>query len=356
MNSKKQLELFPTFDLFELPLGQPYDPKIFPKNSIILETVDKARNLLMSHEKIMCSISGGWDSDIMLDLLIRCGGRSKVTFCFFDTGLEYEATKRHLQFLESTYGISIKTLKAKKSIPVCCKKYGVPFWSKYASEMIHRLQRNGFQWEDELFEILLHRYPKCKSALRWWCNKWGDNSRFNISWVPSLKEFMVKNPPTILISSSCCEKAKKEPAHEEELYGGYDLICTGVRKMEGGKRATGFHSCFDQKMGKADYYRPLFWWSDQDKEQYTQFFNITRSDCYDIWGMDRTGCSGCPFGKNFENELNLVQEFEPKRYKAINAIFGESYDYTRKFLAFRENAKRESRVANTDDQISFPGF
>lgn len=351
-----QETLFEQFRLFELPLHGAYDPTLFPKNFNVQTTVDKMRVILMSHEKVMCSISGGWDSDIMLDLLIRCGGRENVTFCFFDTGLEYNATKEHIRYLEETYGIQIKVLRPKKAIPTCCREYGVPFWSKYASEMIRRLQKNGFQWEDEPFDVLLGKYPKCRAALRWWCNDWGENSRFNISWVSFLKEFIIANPPKMQISSVCCEKAKKTPAHIEEK-NGYDLILTGVRKKEGGARSTRYSSCFDQKV-EEDYYRPLFWWTDQDKEEYTRFFGLTRSDCYEVWGMERTGCAGCPFGKNFEQELDLVQQYEPKRYRAINSIFGESYEYTRQFMAFREKMKLEKLEEKNRDteQISMEGF
>lgn len=137
----------------------------------IYQTAWKHWYMVNDHEKIMCSISGGWDSDIMLDLNIRCGGKEKTTFCFFDTGLEYDATKQHIGYLEERYGIEIKVLKPKKAIPTCCKEYGIPFWSKFASEMIHRLQKNGFQWEDEPFDVLLEKYPKCKAALKWWCNR-----------------------------------------------------------------------------------------------------------------------------------------------------------------------------------------
>ncbi len=58
----------------------------------------------------MCSVSGGYDSDIVLDLVIRCGGRAKTTFVFNDTGLEYDATKEHLMRLKERYGIQIKRL------------------------------------------------------------------------------------------------------------------------------------------------------------------------------------------------------------------------------------------------------
>ena len=357
MKAIDQKSLFEQFHVFEIPLESACDISLFPKNFNVQTSVDKMRVLLQSHEKVMCSISGGWDSDIMLDLTIRCGGREKSTFCFFDTGLEYDATKEHIRYLEDTYRIKIKVLHPKKAIPTCCREYGVPFWSKFASEMIHRLQRNGFQWENESLDALFKKYPKCKAALRWWCNEWGENSKFNIGHVNGLKEFILENPPQIFIAKTCCQKAKKDPAADEEK-NGYDLICTGVRKAEGGTRSTGFHSCFDQKFDGADYYRPLFWWTDQDKEQYTRFFNITRSDCYEVWGMDRTGCAGCPFGKNFEQELDLVQQYEPKRYQAINAIFGESYEYTRQFMAFREKMKLEKREEKARDieQISMEGF
>ncbi len=212
----KQETLFEQFHLFELPLYVVYDPALFPQNFNVQTTVDKMRILLQSHDKVMCSVSGGWDSDIMLDLLIRCGGREKVVFCFFDTGLEYDAAKEHIRYLEDTYGIKIKVLHPKKAIPTCCREYGVPFWSKFASDMIHRLQINGFQWENEPFEDLYEKYPKCKAALRWWCNKWGENSKFNISHINGLKEFMIEHPPRNFNFKNVLPKGKERSSRRRE--------------------------------------------------------------------------------------------------------------------------------------------
>jgi hypothetical protein len=60
------------------------------------------------------------------------------------------------------------------------------------------------------------------------------------------------------------------------------------------------------------------------------------SACYSEYGLCRTGCAGCPFGKDFEKELEIIENYEPKLYKAVNKIFGESYAYTRGFLEFRK--------------------
>ena len=121
-----------------------------------------------------------------------------------------------------------------KAIPSCCRDYGVPFWSKYVSSMIYRLQKHVFQWEDKPLEVLLDRYPGCRSALRWWCNDFktanGRESRFNIAYVKGLKEFIRQNPPDFRISAKCCEYSKKVPAHKELLIGDYDLNITGIRK------------------------------------------------------------------------------------------------------------------------------
>lgn len=126
------------------------------------------------YPKIMVSVSGGADSDIVLDLVERIGyPLSEVHYAFFDTGLEFAATKRHLEYLEQKYGITIERYRAKIPVPLGVKKYGVPFLSKKISNNIHRLQKHGFKWEDKPFEELYAEYPRCKSALRWWCNQWG---------------------------------------------------------------------------------------------------------------------------------------------------------------------------------------
>lgn len=163
------------------------------------------------YKNIMVSISGGADSDIMLDLIERIGHpKSCVRYVFFNTGMEFRATLRHLDELEQTYGVKIERYRAKVPVPLGCKKYGIPFLSKQISQYIYRLQKHGFKWEDKPFEVLYEEYPRCKAALRWWCNLWGEHSKMNISNRPWLKEFMVQDPPDFLISDGCCSGAKKK--------------------------------------------------------------------------------------------------------------------------------------------------
>ena len=287
------------------------------------------------YDKILVSVSGGWDSDIVVDFCERIGyPKGVLTYVFFNTGVEFEATKKHIKFLENKYQIEIHEEKAFVPIPLSCRKYGVPFLSKQVSEWISRLQKHNFQWENESFEVLYAKYPKCKAALRWWCNEWGEKSRNNIRYNKWLKEFLVANPPDFPISNKCCTYAKKKTAEKVKEKYEPDLDIQGVRQSEGGARSQAYDSCFDKVFGGTDKYRPIFWFTRNDKTKYDEVFNVTHSDCYKKYGLTRTGCACCPFGRNFEFELEAAEKYEPKLHKAALNIFGKSYEYTRKYREF----------------------
>lgn len=295
---------------------------------------------------IGCAVSGGADSDIMVDILTKLDDEKKIRYVFFDTGIEYQATKRHLDELEQKYNIKIDRVRAKKTVPVSCRQYGVPFFSKYVSEMMYRLQRHGFQWEDESYDVLVKRYPKCKVGLKWWCNENGKTSGFNISKNKLLKEFIIQNPPKFKISAKCCHYAKKRPSADWCKENDIELLCLGVRKAENGIRSKNIKTCFSNSLdnGKGhDEWLPLFWLSDDEKQEYKKFNNIKYSDCYEVYGLKRTGCFGCPFASGFENELKVIKQYEPNLYVATNNIFGQSYEYMRAYREFKRGLKESFR-------------
>ena len=292
-----------------------------------LTTYHKLNNC--HYKKVLCSVSGGSDSDIVLDLLTKCDNNKIVEYFYFDTGLEYEATKEHIKHLQDKYNIVITTLKPKTPIPLAVKKYGQPFLSKMVSENIQRLQKHGFKWENKPYEELVKDYPNCKSALQWWCNSRKNNVLLGITRNKGLKEFMVNNNPKFNISNKCCKYAKKDIL-KDLLKQGYDLNITGIRKAEGGARSIAYKSCFDNQ-DSYDNYRPIFWFTDKDKLEYRKLFNVNNSKCYTVYGLKRTGCVGCPFSKNYKEELEIVKKYEPKLYKAVINIFNDSYKYMNKY-------------------------
>lgn len=289
------------------------------------------------YKKIVVSVSGGADSDRLIDFIERIGyPEGTLQYVFFNTGMEYNATRQHLNDLEEKYGIKINRANAKMPVAIACKKYGVPFLSKQISNYIHRLQHNGFKWEDKPFEELYKEYPKCKAALRWWCNEWGEGKRTNISRRKWLKEFLIAYPPDFDISDMCCQKSKKDTAHKYQATVEADLSVQGLRKAEGGARSTAIQSCFTQTFCGCDTLRPLFWFKKKDCEEYDELFGIVHSCCYTKYGLSRTGCACCPFGQFFEKELEAARQYEPGLYKLANMVFSKSYEYTRKYKEFAQ--------------------
>lgn len=164
---------------------------------------------------------------------------------------------------------------------------------------------------------------------------------FDIGKNKWLKEFLIENPPTFKISDMCCHYAKKNVGKKFDKDNQIQLSLVGIRKAEGGAR-QGIKSCFTPHEEGVDTYRPIFWYTNETKSIYEDFYNIKHSRCYTEYGLQRTGCAGCPFGRDFEKELEIIQKYEPKLYKAVNNIFGDSYEYTRQYRQF---AKKMNNTA-----------
>ena len=340
-----------------------------PQNLSLEEFISKAPNKTISNQItrsaeilkdemcksdscIVCAISGGSDSDVMLDFLWHLDPDKKIKWVFYNTGIEMQATLNHLDWLEREYGIIIVRHKPYKPVAAGCGQYGLPFMSKRISDYISRLQKNGFMWESGTYEELVRKYPNCQSALRWWCstqNTKEGKSHFNISVNTGLKEFMMENPIDFAVSPKCCDGAKKRTANLYMEEVGATLTCIGLRKAEGGSRSYVHTSCFEPNNSHGSQHYPLFFFTHEDKALYKKTYGLTYSDAYEVYGCKRTGCSGCPFGSGFENELGMLKEYEPKLYVAANGIFGKSYDYTRKYREFRDNFKKNKRGSNKNN-------
>ena len=107
------------------------------EKAIVVLGDDRAR-------EVCVSVSGGADSDIIVDMVSKI--RPDSRYVWFNTGMEYKATKEHLEYIENRYGIKIERIRAKFPVPLAVRKFGYPFLSKDISEHISRLQIHNFDW------------------------------------------------------------------------------------------------------------------------------------------------------------------------------------------------------------------
>lgn len=126
----------------------------------------KTKSVMDQHSRILVSVSGGSDSDDMVDVVehLKPGSGCEVDYVWFNTGIEMDATKAHIRYLKSRYGIEIHEESGKKKVAAAVRSVGYPFYSKQFSEYIERLQKHNFKWEDKPFDALYAEYPQWQSG------------------------------------------------------------------------------------------------------------------------------------------------------------------------------------------------
>ena len=337
---------------------------------------------LTQHPNAICSYSGGSDSDIMIDLIERtrkmfntaCGREvlKPIKYVFFNTGLEMKATKDHVKATAEKYGVEIEECRPKINIVKASREYGIPFMSKHFSKALGDWQKKGVPMsiideyekaEDKVatFQKFVLCYPKSKMLINFLLNTDRNGvQHFNQLGFQSekyLREYMEKYPPDFQISAKCCDYCKKQLAHRVQK--GFDMVITGERMAEGGIRAANKRMletnplntmCFFEQSNGQHRFRPLFYVSDKDKEWYKQEYGIKYSDAYEVYGLTRTGCCGCPINYKAIEDLAKIEPYEPNVVKAAWNIFGKSYEYRKKYNEYKAERMAAEKKGN---QISF---
>ena len=324
---------------------------------------------LREHPKAICSYSGGSDSDILLDVIERAREAFQlppVKYVFFNTGLEMKATKDHVKETEGKYGVEIETIRPKVDIVTASRKHGIPFVSKIMSAGLSEWQKKGVPLtvadeydasddKEAKRRELRERYPKCESVLNFLCccNSKGEprpNIQLVINSSKYMRDFIGECPPDFPISAKCCDYCKKQVAHSVQK--DFDMIITGERRDEGGMRSVPRQDntslCFTETSSGQYRVRPLYYVSDKDKAWYKEYYGIRYSDAYEVYGLTRTGCCGCPISYKAVEDLEMIRPYEPNLVKAAWNVFGKSYEYRKKYNRYKELRKQMEK----DTQLS----
>lgn len=311
----------------------------------------------------------------MIDVIERARSIVKlppVKYVFFNTGLEMKATKDHVKRTAEKYGVEIVEARPKVNIVMATRKYGVPFVSKIMSAGLSEYQKKGVplsivdeyeQAEDKEAkrQELRERFPHCENVINFLCccNSKGEprpNIQLVINSSRYMRDFIAEYPPDFQISARCCDFCKKQLAHS--IQKGYEMVITGERRDEGGMRSVprtdNTSLCFTESRNGQYRLRPLYYVSDKDKEWYKKTFGVRYSDAYEVYGLTRTGCCGCPISYKAVEDLEKIGRFEPNIVKAAYNIFGKSYEY--RALYNRYKAKRDEEAEQIAGQMSIDDF
>lgn len=331
---------------------------------------------LTEHPNAICSYSGGADSDIMIDLIEQTRKLFElppIKYVFFNTGLEMKATKDHVKATAEKYGVEIIPVKPDISIVTSARKYGIPFVSKIMSAGLEGWQKKQIPLEiaDEYNNAddkiskrkeLKERYPGCETTINFLCccNSAGEprpNIQLVINSSKYMLDFIKEYPPNFKVSASCCDYCKKHPAHR--IQKDFEMVITGERRDEGGMRSVPKKDCtsmcFTENSNGQFRLKPLYYVSDDDKAWYKEHYGIRYSDAYEVYGLTRTGCCGCPISYKAVDDLEKIRPYEPNVVKAAWAIFGKSYLYRLQYNEYKK-ARMEKEKAEKSviaGQLSF---
>lgn len=299
-----------------------------------------------------------------------------VKYVFFNTGLEMKATKDHVKAVAEKYGVEIKEVRPKVNIVNATRKYGVPFVSKIMSAGLEGWQKKNiplsiaeeYEKADDKAakrKELKERYPGSETTINFLCccNSDGEprpDIQLVINSSKYMRDFIGEYPPDFQISAQCCDYCKKQVAHSVQK--DYEMIITGERRDEGGMRSVPRKDntalCFTETSSGQYRLRPLYYVSDTDKAWYKEYYDIRYSDAYEVYGLTRTGCCGCPISYKAVDDLEKIRPYEPYVVKAAWNIFGKSYEYRKKYNDYKEARIEQEKIKERiiDGQMSIADF
>lgn len=249
------------------------------------------RKLDNRFNKIDCSeyalsYSGGDDSEVV---------RAYIEFRDLPIMIISANTLReHVEVMARMRKYADYITRPSKTFDEIFEKYGAPCFSKQMDEYIKRYQ-SGNRSENTMNAIM-----------------GGKGSKFQLNETArklTLSEQLHK------VSGECCTYTKKKPLKEAaKKFNKKYIVC--VRGAESQTRKAKYTSCL-----KPDgMFTPIFDFPDELMKALFDFFEIEKLDIYNH--VERTGCIGCPYGRNVEEELKHVTDAQ-RRY-AIRS-FEESY-------------------------------
>lgn len=270
------------------------------------------------------SFSGGKDSTILHYLIDLALPNNRIPRVFINTGIEYNYIVEFVNELASKDDRFV-ILKPTQAIKPMLEKVGYPFKSKEHSNYLSVYQHCGL--ESKTADRYLNPSEKRK--------KYGYPAFLKYQFT---KEFKLK------ISNLCCYKLKKEPIKKWQKQNNRLITLTGMRKDEKGTRANIQGCIITDKANKIVKFHPLLVVNDDFENWFIEKNNIKLCKLYyEPFNFKRTGCKGCPFALDLQEQLTIMNTYLPNERKQCEMIWEPVYKEYRR-LGYRLSKKEQCKL------------
>lgn len=264
-------------------------------------------------EETWClSFSGGKDSCVVHKLLDLAIPNNNIPRVYANTGIEYNEVVAFVKHLQET-DKRIDIVKPSANIKKVLNDYGYPFKSKRHSFLVRVYQRNGMDSKAVQFYLNEARGKNaCPSRLRY---------QFSEEFKERLK-----------INDTCCKYMKEKPLDQYKKDKKKPNQILGLMASEGGRRES--VNCVTL-IGKKVSFHPLAKVSKEWEEWFIKKYNVELCSLYyEPFNFERTGCKGCPFAIDLQEQLETMEKYFPNERKQCEYIWQPIYDEYRR-LGYR---------------------
>ena len=291
---------------------------LFDRLNIIKDTIKK-----YGEDNFYLSFSGGKDSTVLHYLIDMALPDNKIPRVFINTGIEYNYIVEFVKSLAEKDNRFV-ILQPKTPIKPTLEKYGYPFKSKQHCHNVMVYQNSGIG-------LSVKRYLGIIES----------NTKFR---CPKTLLYQFTNDFKVKLSDNCCRKMKKEPIHKWEKQNNKTVAMTGMRNSEGGERASIKTCILTDKQGNLKRFHPLIKVDDEWEDWFIETYNIELCKLYlPPFNFNRTGCKGCPFSLDLQNQLQIMELYLPNERKQCEVIWKPVYDEYRR-LGYRLKKVEEIKL------------
>lgn len=278
---------------------------------LLKDRLQKIRQIINKYgeENFYISFSGGKDSTVLSHLIDHTFPYNKIPRVYADTGIELNMIRNFVLNM-SKKDDRIVIIKPTVPIKPMLEKDGYPFKSKIHSHCVNLFQTDPSK---KMWQGYTGQRPEY----------WHTNT------CPKKLMYQFTNENTLRISDMCCVNMKEKPLQKwaKENKKTYSII--GIMNDEGGRRTRS--QCLTFSGNKLTRFQPLVAVTKEWEDWYIDYYNIEICDIYKPpYNFKRTGCKGCPFALNLQNELDTLEKFFPAERKQCEIIWKPVYDEYRR--------------------------
>ena len=291
----------------------------------IIKTANKQYDL--EHNAYL-SFSGGKDSTILHYLLDMALPNNRIPRVFINTGIEYNDI---VAFVKELAAKDDRFVLLKPSVPIkpMLEKYGYPFKSKEHSLRVYQFNRGTNA-----------------NYIKKYIGGYDHNGKKSTFVCPNILKYQFEEKGKYNYSNKCCYKLKKDTIHRWEKENHKPIAITGMRAEEGGNRAR--LGCTIFKGDKLNHFHPLIVVSEEWENEFIEKNNIELCRLYyPPFNFKRTGCKGCPYSLDLQEQLDIMDTYLPNEKKQCEILWKPVYDEYRR-LGYRLRKQKERQMTIED--------